>query len=67
MLSRCRPTLRSLRCWNAWRFGPGCSVKDSFAVLDLEPSGFHVLLEATWIRRASASAGLATTLDWHRV
>ena len=30
--------------------GPGCSVKDSFAVLDLVPSGFHVVFEATWIR-----------------
>jgi len=47
--------------------GPGCSVKDSFAVLDLEPSGFHVLFEATWIRRAAAGVGSATTLDWHRV
>ena len=35
--------------------GAGCSVKDSFAVLDLEPHGFHVLFEATWIggRRSS--------------
>ena len=48
--------------------GPGCSVKDSFAVLDLEPSGFHVLFEATWIRRAAtAGAGSAITLDWHGV
>ena len=48
--------------------GPGCSVKDSFAVLDLEPSGFHVLFEATWIRRAApAAAGSVTTIDWHGV
>ena len=48
--------------------GPGCSVKDSFAVLDLVPSGFHVLFEATWIRRpAAARAGSAATLDWRGV
>jgi hypothetical protein len=48
--------------------GPGCSVKDSFAVLDLVPSGFHVLFEATWIRRpAAAGAGSAATLDWRGV
>jgi hypothetical protein len=48
--------------------GPGCSVKDSFAVLDLGPSGFHVLFEATWIRRpAAAGAGSAATLDWRGV
>jgi hypothetical protein len=35
--------------------GPGCSVKDSFAVLDLKSSGFHVLFEATWIRRPAAA------------
>ncbi|MEV8320211.1 hypothetical protein AB0Q95_39285 [Streptomyces sp. NPDC059900] len=30
---------------------PGCSVKDSFACLDLEPLGFEVLFEAQWIHR----------------
>jgi hypothetical protein len=29
----------------------GCSVKDSFATLDLAPHGFRVLFEAEWIRR----------------
>jgi hypothetical protein len=29
----------------------GCSVKDSFAALDLEPAGFRVLFEAQWIGR----------------
>ena len=29
--------------------GLGCSVKYSFVVLDLEPLGFHVLFEATWV------------------
>lgn len=28
---------------------PGCHVKDSFASLDLEPHGFHVLFDAHWI------------------
>ncbi|HWS38783.1 MAG TPA: hypothetical protein VN408_39350 [Actinoplanes sp.] len=31
--------------------GPGCSVKDSFADLDLAPLGFTVLFSATWIWR----------------
>jgi hypothetical protein len=39
--------------------GSGCSIKDSFAVLDLGPSGFHVLFEATWIQRPAAGAGSA--------
>lgn len=43
--------------------GRGCSIKDSFAALDL-PLGFQVLFEATWIRRAAAEARWATTLDW---
>jgi hypothetical protein len=29
--------------------GDGCSVKDSFAALDLRPAGFRVLFEAEWI------------------
>lgn len=33
---------------------PGASVKDSFASLDLEPQGFRVLLDATWIARPPA-------------
>src|SRR3978361_1661718 len=28
--------------------GPGCSVKDSFADLDLSGHGFHVLFQASW-------------------
>jgi hypothetical protein len=34
---------------------PGRSVKDSFASLDLEPAGFRVLFDATWICRQPAS------------
>ncbi|MFI6147794.1 hypothetical protein [Streptomyces sp. NPDC051109] len=30
---------------------PGCSVKDSFAALDLAPAGFEVLFDAEWIHR----------------
>ncbi|MEV0523768.1 hypothetical protein AB0I66_10095 [Streptomyces sp. NPDC050439] len=35
---------------------PGCSVKDSFACLDLEPWGFEVLFEAQWIHRSAGEA-----------
>ncbi|MEU6003159.1 hypothetical protein [Streptomyces sp. NPDC047197] len=35
---------------------PGCSVKDSFGCLDLEPLGFEVLFEAQWIHRDAGSA-----------
>lgn len=31
---------------------PGCSIKDSFARLNLLPSGFRILFEGKWIRRA---------------
>jgi hypothetical protein len=34
--------------------GPGCSVKDSFACLDLGRHGFRVLFDATWIRRPAS-------------
>ena len=35
---------------------PGCSIKDSFAVLDLSPFGFNVMREAEWIYREARSA-----------
>ena len=35
----------------------GCSIKDSFASLDLSAHGFHVLFEAQWIARSGASPG----------
>ena len=38
---------------------PGCSVKDSFATLDLTKHGFHVLFEAEWIHRPAAAPGRA--------
>ena len=33
--------------------GPGCSIKDSFADLDLLPYGFRVLFEAEWIYQSA--------------
>ena len=41
--------------------GPGCSVKDSFAVLDLTPHGFRLLFEAEWIHRPAAAPDGDTT------
>ncbi|WP_405700264.1 hypothetical protein [Streptomyces sp. NBC_00069] len=47
---------------------PGCSVKDSFAALDLAPAGFEVLFAAQWIHRpAQAPAPSAPALTWSRV
>ncbi|WP_405977791.1 hypothetical protein [Streptomyces sp. NBC_00158] len=52
---------------------PGCSVKDSFASLDLAPAGFEVLFEAQWIHRPAGPATPTTPttptttdgrLDW---
>lgn len=49
----------------------GCSVKDSFATLDLTDAGFEVLFDAEWIARVARR--LATppldpgTLRWERV
>lgn len=41
----------------------GCSVKDSFADLDLRPFGFRVLFEADWIWRSAAPADSADSAD----
>ncbi|WP_030292935.1 hypothetical protein [Streptomyces katrae] len=47
---------------------PGCSVKDSFADLDLAPAGFEVLFGAEWIHRPPAApAPPASALTWSRV
>lgn len=48
---------------------PGCSVKDSFASLDLSGAGFEVLFEAEWLHRP---AGLPLPpaprdVEWRRV
>ena len=46
----------------------GCSVKDSFASLDLSTAGFRVLFEAEWIRCPSPPPNApADGLDWHVV
>ncbi|MGN9786521.1 hypothetical protein ACTMTF_34220 [Nonomuraea sp. ZG12] len=54
--------------------GPGASIKDSFATLDLRPAGFEALIEATWIHhpapastQASASRQAAGGITWHLV
>ncbi|WP_371675811.1 hypothetical protein [Streptomyces sp. NBC_01276] len=47
---------------------PGCSVKDSFASLDLAPAGFEVLFEAQWIHRPAGPAGRpAPGTQWSEV
>jgi hypothetical protein len=48
---------------------PGCSLKDSFASLDLASEGFHVLFEAQWIcREADASSpGAPAGMRWEWV
>ncbi|MGW0748853.1 hypothetical protein [Streptomyces sp. NPDC002587] len=48
--------------------GPGCSVKDSFADLDLAAHGFEVLFEAQWIHRpAGAPQATGSRLEWSEV
>lgn len=48
--------------------GPGCSVKDSFADLDLAGAGFEVLFEARWIHRpAGPAADTGSRLEWSAV
>ncbi|MFH7596172.1 hypothetical protein WDV06_13855 [Streptomyces racemochromogenes] len=48
---------------------PGCSVKDSFASLDLAPDGFEVLFEAQWVHRpaGAAVAPAGGRLEWDEV
>ena len=45
----------------------GCSVKDSFADLDLGPSGFTVVVEASWIVRDSTAVAAGQALRWRRI
>lgn len=45
----------------------GCSVKDSFAALDLSDSGFDVLFEAEWIHRPTWPDGAVGALSWRSV
>jgi hypothetical protein len=51
-----RPAVRPAAVLDGVDSGPGCSVKDSFADLDLTPHGFQVLFDATWICRPAGSA-----------
>jgi hypothetical protein len=47
---------------------PGCSVKDSFATLDLAPHGFRVLFDAQWIvAPAVTAAATRTSSQWSPV
>ncbi|MER6250165.1 hypothetical protein ABT224_02030 [Streptomyces sp. NPDC001584] len=51
---------------------PGCSVKDSFADLDLAGAGFEVLFEAQWIHRPAGAPlpeaeAEAAGLEWSEV
>ncbi|WP_319731015.1 hypothetical protein [Streptomyces sp. MB09-01] len=49
---------------------PGCSVKDSFACLDLAGDGFEVLFEAQWIHRPAGAAvpeAASSGLEWSEV
>ncbi|MGO9911491.1 MAG: hypothetical protein ACLPQS_10055 [Acidimicrobiales bacterium] len=47
---------------------PGCSVKDSFATLDLSGVGFQVLMDAEWIVRSSDLAPVTHICPpWQRV
>lgn len=47
--------------------GPGFSVKDSFATLDLSGAGMSVLFEARWIRREAGGAVPSPALDWRAI
>lgn len=46
---------------------PGCSVKDSFAALDLAADGFTVLFRAEWIHRPAGGSAGRTALRWQAV
>lgn len=47
---------------------PGCSVKDSFASVDLTEHGFKVLFEAEWIFRPNTTASITDShLAWSLV
>ncbi|WP_431975365.1 hypothetical protein [Micromonospora haikouensis] len=49
-----RPGVDAARLLARIEAGPGASVKDSFADLDLAPHGFRMLFEAEWIHRPPA-------------
>ena len=43
---------------------PGCSIKDSFASVDLSDDGFRVLFEAEWIHRQPTRGRTKPLLSW---
>jgi len=45
----------------------GCSIKDSFATLDLTAAGFDVLFDGQWLWRARATPPGASALRWDLV
>jgi hypothetical protein len=45
----------------------GCSVKDSFASVDLSPEGFRLLFDAEWIYRESAEQPAEPAAGWSLV
>ena len=45
----------------------GCSIKDSFATLDLAAHGFRVLFEAEWIVRPAMGPQSGFGLRWDKV
>ena len=45
----------------------GCSIKDSFATLDLAPHGFEVLFDAAWIARDGTRIRGRGPLRWERL
>ena len=47
--------------------GPGCSVKDRFAALDLRSAGFTVLFDAEWIHQWPGSSRTGPVLPWRCV
>jgi hypothetical protein len=42
----------------------GCSIKDSFASIDLSPDGFRPLFEAEWVHRRAAQHDAKHGLNW---
>lgn len=57
------PLARSTDVFDVLIAGPGCSVKDSFATLDLGAGGLEVLFEATWFHRQPVPT-MARPTDW---
>lgn len=47
--------------------GPGCSVKDSFATVDLAACGLEILFAAQWILRPASSDTFGQELCWRTV